>query len=39
MRAAHRAGNQAWIGGNILVDADIDEGWRLGGADETGELV
>ena len=39
MGAPNGAGDQPRVSGEILVDADVDQGRRLGGADETGEFV
>jgi hypothetical protein len=37
--APHGAGDQARIGGKIVIDAYIDKGRCLGGTNETGEFI
>jgi hypothetical protein len=39
MRPSLRARNQARIGGEIVIDADIDQHRRAGRADETNQFV
>ncbi len=38
VRPPRRAGDQAWIGGKVIVNAHVDESRRLGGADEPGKF-